>query len=109
MTGELLKRCSGEALVRDEERLANMLAEGSKPTTAHADAKRVSESILEYAQVCYAETETVDALAAHAAQKRLRCLTVPELPGDIDRIDGLLEIGSVLQRNGDTLGREISP
>jgi anion-transporting ArsA/GET3 family ATPase len=98
---ELLRNCTGEALQRDEARLASALANRANPAL---DAHRMSQAIIEYAEICEAEQQTVDSLAAHVAQYRLCCLTIPELPGDIDRIDGLLEIGSVLQTNAK--GRE---
>ena len=94
---ELLRSCTGDALKRDEERLSIALAERAGPGGASPDFHRVTRAVLEYAQVCDTEKRTVDTLVANLARTRLRCLTVPELPGDIDRIEGLLEIGSILR------------
>jgi anion-transporting ArsA/GET3 family ATPase len=91
---ELLRDCTREALRRDEARLSSAHADRTDPAP---DSSRVSRAIVEYAEICDAENRTVDSLAARVARSRLRCLTIPELPGDIDRIDGLLEIGSVLR------------
>jgi anion-transporting ArsA/GET3 family ATPase len=105
---ELLARCEGEALARDEARLSAALSQGKTSGTPEPDAQRVSHAILEYARICEAERGTVGALADHVARAQLRCLTVPELAGDVDRMDGLLEIGSVLREHGDDGGKEES-
>lgn len=102
----LLRNCTGEALLRDEARLSSALANRASPAL---DAHRMSQTIIEYAEICEAEQRTVDSLAAHVARIHLRCLTIPELPGDIDRIDGLLEIGSVLLADGKGREEGVSP
>ena len=94
---ELLRSCTGDALKRDEERLSIALAERAGPDGAAPDFHRVTRAVLEYAQLCDTEKRNVDTLVANLARTRLRCLTVPELPGDIDRIEGLLAIGSILR------------
>ena len=99
---ELLRSCTDDSLKRDEERLSAALLDrsGAERTTrdgAPGDFHRVSRAILEYARVCAVEQQTLDSLTANLARTRLRCLSVPELSGDIDRIDGLLEIGSILR------------
>ena len=94
---ELLRSCTGDALKRDEERLSAALAQRVGPEDAWPDSQPITRAILEYAQVCNTEKRTVESLIANVAPAGLRCLTVPELPGDIDRFDGLLEIGSILR------------
>lgn len=98
---QLLQSCTDEALKRDQERLSAALAKRAGPEGASLDAHRVTRAILEYAQVCDTEKRTVDTLVANLARSRLRCLTVPELSGDVDQIDGLLEIGSILRVDSD--------
>ena len=66
-------------------------------TTASPNFHRVSESVLEIATVCETEKRTVDRLIAGLKSSHLECLTLPELPGELDRIEGLLEIGSILR------------
>lgn len=94
---ELLQRCTGDTLERDQDRLAAAHAARAGPEQASPDFSRVSRAVLEYAQVCETEKRTVDALVAKLARSQLRCLHVPELASDIDPIDGLLEIGSILR------------
>ncbi len=99
---ELLRSCTDDALKRDEERLSAAFfdqsgAERTDRDGAPRDFHRVTSAILEYARVCAVEQQTLDSLTANLARTRLRCLSVPELSGDIDRIDGLLEIGSILR------------
>jgi hypothetical protein len=98
---ELLRSCTDDGLKRDEERLSAAFSEQTgtermAPDGASPDFRRVTRAILEYARVCDTEQQTLDALTANLARTRLRCLSVPELAGDIDRIEGLLEIGSIL-------------
>jgi anion-transporting ArsA/GET3 family ATPase len=100
---ELLRRCTQEALKRDEERLSAAFseqagAERMRSDGASPDFHRVTRAIREYAQVCDTERRSVDTLIASLSRTRLRCLNVPELAGDIDQIDGLLEIGSILRK-----------
>ena len=103
---ELLRGCTGEALAHDEKLLSNALVKDPDRADASRDSRGVSGAILEYATVCDAEQQVVDSLAASVARNGLRCLMVPELAGDVDRIDGLLEIGSVLQANSDRFEAE---
>jgi len=98
---ELLRNCTDDALKRDEERLLTASREPIGPEGFSGNFHRVSRAILEYAQVCAMERRTVDTLITTASRSHLRCLIVPELPGDIDRIDGLLEIGSILRADSD--------
>lgn len=85
---QLLEACQGEALARDEARLA-----------AERDGeagRRIGEAVLEAARIAVAEHRTVDALERAVARLQVRCTTVPELAGDVERMAGLLEIGRVL-------------
>jgi anion-transporting ArsA/GET3 family ATPase len=99
---ELLRGCTDDSLKRDEERLSAAFldqsgAERTAQDGASRDFHRVTRAILEYARVCETEQQTLDSLTANLVRTRLRCLSVPELAGDIDRIEGLLEIGSILR------------
>ncbi len=126
---QLRSRCTAAALERDEQRLAQDWPARREDTigrddpnvnvdnesavevevTAEVDPKDLTANILEYAEICAGERESVELLAAVAARAKLRCHTVVELPGDIDRLEGLLEIGSNLrsQPNGQT--RDATP
>jgi anion-transporting ArsA/GET3 family ATPase len=95
--GDLLERCRGDALERDEDRLMTAFRAQATPTTPAPNFHRVSESVLEIAAVCETEKRTVDRLIAGLKSSHLECLTLPELPGELDRIEGLLEIGSILR------------
>jgi anion-transporting ArsA/GET3 family ATPase len=105
---ELLRSCTEEALKRDETRLSAAFAAAATPDAASPDFHRVSRAVLEYATVCDTENRTVESLKASLSRTRLHCLTVPELAGDIDRIDGLLEIGSILRTQSRRAGEEAS-
>ena len=94
---ELLRSCTDDARKRDEERLSLAFAQRSAPDATSPNFHRVTRAVLEYARVCDTERRTVDSLNENLARTGLRCITVPELAGDIDRIDGLLEIGSILR------------
>ena len=69
----------------------------ASPHGETSDADRVAEAVLECARIRFAGERTVESLVSLAARHRVRCLVVPELPDDIDRIDGLVEIGSFLR------------
>jgi hypothetical protein len=61
----------------------------------------MSRAILEYAQVCETEKRAVDTLIANLTRTGLRCHSVPELTGELDQIDGLIEIGSILRTDSE--------
>jgi anion-transporting ArsA/GET3 family ATPase len=90
---EILERCHGEALARDAARLSPGADDGA--------GRRIGDAVLEAARIAEAERHTVEALANAVARLRIRCTTVPELGGDVDRMDGLLEIGAVLTGAGE--------
>ena len=94
---KLLDRCRGETLERDVERLANSFTTPSPSNETARDFQAVVETLLEIATVCETEKKTVDRLVAGLAGSRLPCLLVPELSDDVDRIEGLLEIGEILR------------
>jgi anion-transporting ArsA/GET3 family ATPase len=103
---EVLRSCTEEALKRDEARLSEAFSkrsgtQGMGSDGASPDFHRVTRAILEYAQVCDTEKRSVDTLIANSTRTGLRCLSVPELAGDIDQLDGLLEIGSILRVDSD--------
>lgn len=89
-----LARCTDESLAGDRARLSSALGEAANPDS-------VTQAMLEIARVCASQDRTLDELAANGVQSRLRCLRLPELSGDIDRMDGLLEIGSTLRLHSD--------
>jgi len=103
---ELLRSCTEEALKRDEARLsvaysAQTRVERTESDGATPDFHRTTRAILEYAQVCDTEKRSVDTLEANLTRTGLRCHSVPELAGELDQIDGLIEIGSILRMDSE--------
>jgi anion-transporting ArsA/GET3 family ATPase len=101
----LLTACQGEALARDEERLreawgdlpyAAEASEQSEGSNRPADAARVTAAVLDYARICAAGQRSVASLNRQAALHHVRCHSVPDLAGDIDHFEALVEIGSGL-------------
>ncbi|MAG32992.1 MAG: hypothetical protein CL908_19110 [Deltaproteobacteria bacterium] len=93
---DCLERWQGGALARDEARLAAALAQTDSKAEAQTSPEDITEALRQHAQIRLAGEAQLDALAAHAAQKQVRCHAVSELGGDVDRIEGLLEIGRIL-------------
>lgn len=103
---ELLSRCTDEALERDEARLSAAFskqagAEAGESQGASPDFNQVTRAILEYAQVCETEKRSVDTLIANLTRSRVRCHRVPELGAELDQIDGLIAIGTILRTEPD--------
>ncbi len=103
---ELLRSCTEEARKRDEARLsaafsAQTAVERTESNGATPDFHGMTRAILEYAQVCDTEKRSVDTLIANLTRTGLRCHCVPELAGELDQIDGLIEIGSILRMNSE--------
>jgi anion-transporting ArsA/GET3 family ATPase len=98
---QLRGRCTEDALARDEARLAQAFTQRPGISTdledSSLDSREIIDAVMAYAEICSAEQRSVEALTAIARDARLRCHTIAELPGDIDRIDGLLEIGAILR------------
>jgi len=76
----------------DAERLSIALEE---PGAGEAIVARLSE----YAQVCAAQNRALSDLEAAAAAREIECIRIRELPGDIDRLAGIAEIGAMLSRD----------
>jgi anion-transporting ArsA/GET3 family ATPase len=76
----------------DAERLSFALAE---PGAGEAIVARLSE----YAQICAAQNRALSDLEAAAAEREIECIRIRELPGDIDRLAGIAEIGAMLSRD----------
>jgi anion-transporting ArsA/GET3 family ATPase len=98
---ELRKRCTPDALAGDEARLADAFAKdpggSSASKNALLESREVIDAVLSYTEICAAEQKSVGVLRAIARESGLKCHTLPELPGEIDRIDGLLDIGAILR------------
>jgi anion-transporting ArsA/GET3 family ATPase len=93
---DLLAACQGEALARDEERLAKAFANASESGDHATDAARVSAAVLDYARVCAAGLRSVESLRQQAARHHVHCHVVLDLAGDVDRFEALVAIGSGL-------------
>jgi anion-transporting ArsA/GET3 family ATPase len=98
---DLLDRCDPEALARDCERLVAAHAANHRLADTPPDFDNASESVLEIARICENERQSVETLTTGSSTSHLQCWTIPELPGDIDQIDGLLAIGSILRGETD--------
>jgi anion-transporting ArsA/GET3 family ATPase len=99
---ELHKRCGREAIERDHARLDQAFApRPGNPRDREirlSDWHDLSDAILDHAEICSREVETVEMMTAMATRSGLACHCVPELANELGRIDGLLEIGSILTR-----------
>ncbi len=93
---EQLRHCTSRALAADEKKLQKAFGETTGPGDPPRDPRRLIDAVLETIRICDAERRIVAVLTASATAAGIPCLPVPELPGNIDRIDGLLEIGSAL-------------
>ena len=76
-------------IAQDAQRLSVALEE---PGAGEAIVARLSE----YAQVCAAQNRALSDLEAAAATREIRCIRIRELPGDVDRLDGIAEIAAML-------------
>ncbi len=88
----LLDRCDDAALAHDRKVLNRALVDAGSTV----EAAPLIDRVLSYAQVCAAEEEKYRGLVDRAARHRVPCLPVPELPRDIEHIEGLFEIGERL-------------
>ncbi|MEE8166861.1 MAG: ArsA-related P-loop ATPase [Myxococcota bacterium] len=76
----------------DAQRLSVALEE---PGAGEAIVARLSE----YAQVCAAQNRALSDLEAAAAARDIECIRIRELPGDVDRLDKIAEIGAMLSND----------
>ena len=91
-------------LARDEETLRSAfsalpspdLARTPAPEIAARQAKDLIAALRETAQACANADETLEILGAQAADRQIPCRAIPELADDVDRFEGLLEIGAHL-------------
>ncbi|HEB90678.1 MAG TPA: ArsA family ATPase [Deltaproteobacteria bacterium] len=91
-----LRHCSAATRDADHARLVRAFRDSTGPAGAPRDPDRLMAAVLETVRICDAEQRIVETLATTVADAGIPCLRVPELPGHVDRIDGLLEIGSAL-------------
>ena len=108
---ELLERCSEDVLRRDEAKIISVVAASAKNSSGLSnkaiEAADLSNTILGYAAICSRERKSVAELTAVAGKSSLRCHLVRDLPFELDRFDGLLEIGAILREQTRTSpGRE---
>ena len=102
--GDWRARTTSEALARDGRTLhaafdavASTDASGRNGDSgAERHVRDLIEAVQETAQVCENADQTIWRLSASAAEHGVRCHTVPELADDVDRLEGLLEIGNAL-------------
>ncbi len=76
----------------DAQRLSVALEE---PGAGEAIVARLSE----YAQVCAAQNRALSDLEEAAAAREIECIRIRELPGDVDRLDKIAEIGAMLSND----------
>ncbi len=79
------------AVARDAERLSAAVGESGI-------GELVVSRLADYAAVCAVQRQALATLAEAAAARAIDCLEIHELPGDVDRLEGLVEIGSMLTR-----------
>lgn len=102
--GNWRKRTEADGLLRDRETLRAAFeatasrdsGNGNPETGAERLASDLIAALQETAQTCEDAERTIEALSAHASRRRVGCHAVPELADDVDRLEGLFEIGSVL-------------
>ncbi|MCA9506295.1 MAG: ArsA family ATPase [Spirochaetaceae bacterium] len=99
----------GSAGIRDEDRIADIL-DGEAGDDAAGEAAGLRQALCECAAVRLSAERKLASLDRHAERHRVRCLAVEELPGDVDRMEGLIEIGRMLLATVDArTGRPEAP
>lgn len=98
----LLERVAGDARLRDEATLENILA--PMVEDAGQAASTLTSALREAAEARRAAERTIESLSAHAARDRIRCHTVPELLDEAGRLEGLLAIGDRLRASATSTG-----
>ncbi|MFK7898427.1 MAG: ArsA family ATPase [Myxococcota bacterium] len=89
----LLDRCDEKTLESDRTTLAAACPKRMTKANRAKAADEIIERVLAYARICAADEEKTLALANRASRHRVPCLPVPELPRELDHLEGLLEIG----------------
>jgi anion-transporting ArsA/GET3 family ATPase len=90
-----LAKTSKDTTGADVKQLEHALRESGESEARHV-AKQVLHVFREAATARATADQTVEALSVRAARQAVRCHSVPELPDDIDRLQGLAAIGSAL-------------
>ncbi len=109
---EWLERATEEGLARDAESLcaAFEAIPDSRCNESKGEATRLAADLIatvrEAAHACECADRTLEVLRRRVALRRLECHSVPEFADDVDRIEGLLEIGRAL--TGTTLAPQTS-
>jgi anion-transporting ArsA/GET3 family ATPase len=87
-----------EAVARDQARLARALdeVETATPGAALCSAATIVEAFRVHAGICAAQHRAIDELEIEARARGVECVRVAELAGDVDRLEGLAEIGAML-------------
>lgn len=103
--GEWLARLSEEAVGRDEATLRaafeaieqDGVGGSGDPIDAAQLATHLVDVLRETAEACDDASQTLEVLGVRAERLQISCHTVPEMADDVDRLDGLLEIGAALR------------
>ena len=87
-----------EEVARDQARLEKALAEieAATPEAVSCSAESIVEAFRAHAGVCAAQHRAIDELEIAARERGVECVRVAELAGDVDRLEGLSEIGAML-------------
>ena len=74
---------------------AAILSEAIGDSEAGAE---IVHRLAEYAEVCASQNRGLDDLETAARKRQIECIRVQELGTDVDRLDGLVQIGNMLSR-----------
>lgn len=115
--GEWLARLSEQAVARDESILQSAFesipregdAAGRDPNDAARLAAHLVAVLRETAEACDDANQTLEVLGAHAARLQIACHAVPEMADDVNRLEGLIEIGSVLRSSAEPAAAAARP
>ena len=86
---DFVSSLSNPKVEKDAQRLSIALEE-------RAAGEAIVAQLSEYAQVCAAQNRALRDLEAAAATREIECIRVRELASELDRLDGIAEIGAML-------------
>ncbi len=107
--GEWLARLSEQTVARDEAKLQTVFesipCDGDDAPRDPSDAAQLAAHLVavlrETAEACDDANQTLAVLGARAARLQIACHAVPEMADDVDRLEGLIEIGAALHGSAD--------